>query len=226
MSPLRRNLLLLALTVLVGLSIPICLFSAFAALYLTGRSLNVISLAGLAFAVGLVLDASIVVLENIIRLRQRGENLARAVAAGASEVAPALFASTVTSIAIFLPILFMRGPEGQLFADLALTLSIAVSVSLVAALTVLPVAAAWMLRTAPVDKDHLEPWWTRITAWAMQLTTQAWQRGLWAMLLIVGAAVLTWRLMPSADYLPQARSDNVWGNFSVNQACGASLVGR
>lgn len=202
-------------TLLVGLSIPICLFTAFAALQLTGRSLNVISLAGLAFAVGLVLDASIVVLENIIRLREQGEDLTRAVAQGASEVAPALFASTATSIAIFLPILFMQGPEGQLFADLALTLSIAVSVSLIAALTVLPVAGAWMLRGTPVASDHLSSWWDKVTSLAMQWTERFWQRALWAVLLIVGAALLTWRLMPSADYLPQARSDNVWGNFSV-----------
>ncbi len=202
-------------TLLVGLSIPICLFTAFVALQFSGRSLNVISLAGLAFAVGLVVDASIVVLENIIRLREQSRPLSVAVASGAAEVAPALFASTATSIAIFLPILFMQGPEGQLFADLALTLSIAVSVSLIAALTVLPVAAAWLLGQQTTAHDHLSHWWVRATTLSMRLTGHAWQRLLWAILLIGGAALLAWRLMPSADYLPQARSDNVWGNFSV-----------
>ena len=81
------------------------------------RSLNVISLAGLAFAVGLVLDAAIIVQENIVRLRQAGMPAAQAAREGPSQVVGALFASTMTSIAIFLPILFMQGLEGQLFAD-------------------------------------------------------------------------------------------------------------
>ena len=201
-------------TLLVGLTIPVCLFAAFAALDAFGRSLNVISLAGLAFAVGLVVDAAIIAQENIVRLRQEGRTVADAVLRGATEVAPALFASTATSVAIFLPILFMTGPEGQLFSDLALTLSIAVIVSLVAALTVLPTASAkWLGRVNA--QDTLGTIWDRLTAWVLRLTDRPALRAGWVVALTLGAGALAWSLLPSADYLPRARSDNAWVNFSV-----------
>ncbi len=211
-------------TLLVGLSIPVCLFTAFAALQVFGRSLNVISLAGLAFAVGLVLDAAIIALENIVRLRQQGTDLSRAVLDGTVEVAPALFASTATSVAIFLPILFMEGPEGQLFADLALTLSIAVIVSLLAALCLLPVAARWLLAGTDMPRDRLGPLWDRLTGLVLRGTLHARARVASAILLIGGAAALAWALMPSADYLPRARSDNVWANFSLPPGASRSAL--
>ena len=128
-------------TILIATAIPISLLSTFIVLGLTGRSLNVISLAGLAFAVGMVLDAAIVVSENIVRLRERGESPSVAALAATSQVKGALLASTATTVAIFLPVLFLQDVEGQLFADLALTISIAVVISLVVALTVLPTVA-------------------------------------------------------------------------------------
>ena len=102
-------------TAMIALTIPFSLLSSLLVLNLFGRSLNVVSLAGLAFAVGLVLDAAIIVQENIVRLRQSGMPAKQAVREGPSQVVGALFASTITSIAIFLPILFMQGLEGQLF---------------------------------------------------------------------------------------------------------------
>ena len=116
-------------TLIIAATIPISLMVAFFSLNIFDRSLNVISLAGLAFAVGLVLDAAIIVQENISRLRTLGENQSKAALKGATQVAGALFASTATSVAIFLPIMFMAGIEGQLFSDLALTLSTAVILS-------------------------------------------------------------------------------------------------
>lgn len=211
-------------TLLVGLAIPVCLLSAFVALQITGRSLNVISLAGLAFAVGLVLDAAIIVLENIVRLRQAGANWSEAARDGATEVAPALLASTATSIAIFLPILFMTGPEGQLFADLALTLSVAVVASLLTALGLLPVMAHWALREKGEVVDRLAPLWDRLTELTMRLTAGSRARLCIIGLCTVGAAGLAWALLPSADYLPQARSDNVWANFSLPPGASKSAV--
>ncbi|MGJ8668263.1 MAG: efflux RND transporter permease subunit [Oceanococcus sp.] len=202
-------------TLLVGLAIPICLLTAFATLQAFGRSLNVISLAGLAFAVGLVLDAAIIVMENIVRLRQNGEPLSLAVLQGAQGVATALLASTATSVAIFLPILFMGGPEGQLFSDLALTLSIAVIVSLLVALSLLPVAYQWALRGKTDEQDRMAGLWDRITVLVMRYTEKPTQRWSIVLLTVGGMSALAWSLMPSADYLPQARSDNVWGNFSL-----------
>jgi multidrug efflux pump subunit AcrB len=132
-------------TFLVTATVPLSLLVAFIALRMFDKSLNVISLAGLAFAVGLVMDAAIVTLENIVRCRQNGLEMKEAVATGTRQITGALFASTVTSVAIFVPVLFMEGMEGQLFQDLALTIAVAVSASFFIAITVLPVAASFLL---------------------------------------------------------------------------------
>ena len=108
---------------------------------ITGRTLNMISLAGLAFATGMVLDAAIVVLENVVRLREKGMDANQASLTGAQQVWGALLASTATTVAIFLPVIFMREVEGQLFSDLAITIAIAVTISMLVAVTVLPAAA-------------------------------------------------------------------------------------
>jgi len=102
-------------TLIVAIAIPVSLLATFIVLNLTGRTLNVISLAGLAFAVGMVLDAAIVVLENIVRLREKGMSTFEASLQGAQQVWGALLASTATTVAIFLPVIFMREVEGQLF---------------------------------------------------------------------------------------------------------------
>ncbi|HEY9043166.1 MAG TPA: efflux RND transporter permease subunit, partial [Rheinheimera sp.] len=135
-------------TAIIALSIPLSLAIALLTLQLLGRSLNVISLAGLAFAVGLVLDAAIIVQENILRLKSEGLDDKKAALRGAAQVSGALLASTATTVAIFLPILFMAGIEGQLFSDLALTLSVAVCSSFIAAITVIPLASRYWLPAA------------------------------------------------------------------------------
>ncbi|MBT8098173.1 MAG: efflux RND transporter permease subunit, partial [Gammaproteobacteria bacterium] len=106
-------------TFIIALAIPISLLATFVVLSAAGRSLNVISLAGLAFATGMVLDAAIVVLENIVRLRESGEAPADASDKGTNQVWGALLASTATTVAIFIPIMFLTDVEGQMFADLA-----------------------------------------------------------------------------------------------------------
>jgi multidrug efflux pump subunit AcrB len=133
-------------TLLIASAIPISLLATFIVLDLSGRSLNVISLAGLAFAVGMVMDAAVVVAENIVRLREGGKLPAEAARIGTRQVGGALLASTLTTIAVFLPVLFIEDVEGQLFSDLALTISIAVAISLLVAITVLPAAAGGWLK--------------------------------------------------------------------------------
>ncbi len=145
-------------TLLVATAIPISLLSTFVVLYLTGRTLNIISLAGLAFAVGMVLDAAIVVLENIVRLRGQGRGALDAAAEGTAQVLGALVASTATTVAIFLPVIFLKDVEGQLFADLALTIAIAVSISLLVAVTVLPTAASKWLDSEHLKDRHENAW--------------------------------------------------------------------
>ncbi len=201
-------------TLLIALTIPFSLLSSLLALSAFGRSLNVVSLAGLAFAVGLVLDAAIIVQENIVRLRQAGMPPAQAAREGPSQVVGALFASTMTSIAIFLPILFMEGLEGQLFADLALTLSVAVATSMIAAVTILPVASN-RFHNDKATVDRLEYLWDRVTSAIVRLTGTGRLRGAWVVSLIALPALLTWLLAPKLDFLPQADSDGVEVFFSM-----------
>ncbi len=130
----------------VGLAIPISLLTVFLVMDALGRSLNVISLAGLAFAAGMVVDNAIVVLENIFRHVERGKSAARAATEGGQEVWGGVLASTLTTVAVFVPILGIQEEAGQLFADLALAIAAAVALSLVVALTVVPSLAALLYR--------------------------------------------------------------------------------
>ncbi|MFK8022159.1 MAG: efflux RND transporter permease subunit [Pseudomonadales bacterium] len=195
-------------TLIVALSIPISLLATFIVLHMTGRTLNVISLAGLAFAVGMVLDAAIVVLENIIRLRERGVAIEQAAREGTGQVWTALLASTATTVAIFLPVVFMREVEGQLFGDLAATIAIAVVVSLIVAVTVLPMAAVRFLQQHSEGDAH-KPLWLTVSQGVMAITSTVKQRRVLACLLIGGPLLITWALQPEMDYLPPVKRDAV-----------------
>jgi multidrug efflux pump subunit AcrB len=224
-SMLRNNLLLGVLlatsvlwwflrrrraTMIVALAIPISLFATFTVLNATGRTINIISLAGLAFAVGMVLDSAIVVLENIVRLRESGKPSREAALEGATQVWGALVASTATTVAIFLPIVFLRDIAGQLFADLALAIAIAVVAALFIAITVIPTAADNWLRNVEL-KDVHSHWWDRGTALIMRLTsTRARRAGIIAGLTVASAG-LTITLLPETDYLPEGRQNFVFG---------------
>ncbi len=129
-------------TFIIGLTIPIAVIGTFALMHLTETSLNIMSLGGIALAVGLLVDNSIVVLENIVRKREQGEALQRAAQNGASEVSTAVIAATLTTVAVFLPIIFVTGIAGQLFQDQALTVTYALLFSLILALALIPTLAA------------------------------------------------------------------------------------
>ena len=118
-------------TLVVALAIPISIVGTFVFMYVTGRNLNVISLAGLAFAVGMVVDNAIVVLENIDRHLAMGKSPRAAALEGAREVWGAILASTLTTLAVFVPVIFVQEEAGQLFRDIALAICAAVSLSLV-----------------------------------------------------------------------------------------------
>lgn len=201
-------------TLIIATTIPVSLCVAFVTLQIFERSLNVISLAGLAFSVGLVLDAAIIVQENIVRLKAQGLSAAKAVVKGAQQVTGALFASTATSVAIFLPILFMAGLEGQLFSDLAITLAIAVVASFLAAITVLPVASRFWLKTLE-QKDPFEHYWHKLTSLVMRLTNSALKRTVWIGMLLGGSLATVLLLMPKTDFLPRAPIDGFFFNFNM-----------
>ena len=147
-------------TLVVGLSLPVSIVSTFFFMDQLGLSLNVMSLGGLALATGLVVDDSIVVLESIAKARERGLGVLEAAIAGTREVSMAVVASTLTTIAVFLPLVFVEGIAGQLFRDQALTVAIAIGVSLVVSLTLIPMLSAWKGR-APMafPQEPAHPQW-------------------------------------------------------------------
>lgn len=201
-------------TAIIALSIPLSLAIALLALQLLGRSLNVISLAGLAFAVGLVLDAAIIVQENILRLKSEGLDDRKAALRGAAQVSGALLASTATTVAIFLPILFMAGIEGQLFSDLALTLSVAVCSSFIAAITIVPLASRYWLGNS-VSRDPFAHYWQRLSSVIMRLTNSNAKRYGWTTALLAGSVLLTLILLPRTDFMPRAPTDGFFYSFSL-----------
>ncbi len=193
-------------TMMVAIAIPVSLCASFALLDAGGRTLNIISLAALAFANGMVLDAAIVVMENILRLRESGRTSKEAAIVGTTQVWGALVASTATTVAIFLPVVFLRDTAGQLFSDLAYAVSMAITVSLVIAVTLVPNAANYWMRDLEMRDPHKE-WWEKGSALIMRLTDTKKQRRTWILILVVVAAGLSWWLKPAADYLPQGRQN-------------------
>ena len=129
-------------TFVIGLSLPVSIVSTFFFMDMLGLSLNVMSMAGLALATGMVVDDSIVVLESIAKARERGLGLVEATIEGAREVSMAVVASTLTTIAVFFPLVFVEGIAGQLFKDQALTVSIALAMSLIVSLTLIPMLSS------------------------------------------------------------------------------------
>lgn len=132
-----------------GVAIPISVVVTFFVMHLAEVQINVISLAGLALAIGLLVDNSIVVLESIFRHREMGKNIWDAAVDGASEVSMAIAASTMTTLAVFLPILFVPGLAGQLFREMVLTITFSLSVSLFVALSLVPLLSSWVQRLVP-----------------------------------------------------------------------------
>jgi HAE1 family hydrophobic/amphiphilic exporter-1 len=210
-------------TFVVAVAMPISVIGTFLMMKLFGRTLNVISLAGMAFAVGMVVDNSIVVLENTYRHRQMGKSRSRSAYDGAREVWGAVLASTLTTIAVFVPILFIQEEAGQLFRDIALAISCAVGLSLIVAITVIPSLSAKVLGVAAetaessgfrqlwggVERAHrFGEWVSDRVYWICGSTA----RRLAVVVGLTGAAViLSLLLMPKAEYLPTGNQNFLFG---------------
>ncbi|WP_223788757.1 efflux RND transporter permease subunit [Marinicella meishanensis] len=212
-------------TLIIAVAIPVSLLVTFVVLNALGRSLNVISLAGLAFAVGMVLDAAIVVLENILRLREGGDSKHDSSLLGTSQVWGALLASTTTTVAIFLPVFFLQGVEGQLFGDLALTIAIAVAVSLLVAVVLLPLLAKTWIKENQLN-DRLAHRWQQITAGVMRLTSSHKKRLVLAFSLMVIPVGITWYAVPTLDYLPPVKRDAVDANLRFPPGANMETIKR
>lgn len=157
-------------TTIIGIAIPVSVIGTFLLMYLTGVSLNIMSLGGIALAVGMLVDNSIVVLENIIRKKEQGEGILEAAQNGTSEVAGAVVASTLTTIAVFFPMVFITGIAGQLFRDQALTVTFALVFSLVVALTLIPMLASLGTGSRYQNESESTPpnWFTRGVAFIVR----------------------------------------------------------
>ncbi|MDH3503532.1 MAG: efflux RND transporter permease subunit [Nitrospirota bacterium] len=221
-------------TLVVGLAIPISMMGTFIMLWALGRNFNVISLAGMTFAAGMLVDNSIVVLENIYRHRESGKSLFQAAYDGTVEVWGAVLASTLTTIAVFVPIVFMEEQSGQLFRDIAIAISAGVGLSLVVSMTVIPSLSARMLTTVkkPKGVESSSTWNTSefvesgLTARRLSGLEHIKEAlgslvyGLsgsvfWRSVTILGFTSLailgSWALLPKAEYLPQGNRNLVIG---------------
>ncbi|MGH9341743.1 MAG: efflux RND transporter permease subunit [Acidobacteriota bacterium] len=144
-------------TIIIGLSIPVSIMATFALMYQTDISLNIMSLGGVALGVGMLVDNSIVVLEAVHRHRKAGSDPAQAVYRGATEVGRAITASTLTTVAVFVPLVFVEGVAGQLFKDQALAITYSLLASLLVALTIVPMALAMRIRPPVENRAESSP---------------------------------------------------------------------
>ncbi|MFC0525273.1 efflux RND transporter permease subunit [Pontibacillus salicampi] len=141
-------------TIVIGISIPIAIISTFTLMYFTDNTLNVLTMGGLALGIGMMVDSSIVILENIVSYRQNGYSLKEAAKKGASELAPAVIASTTTTLVVFLPIVFVEGIASELFTPLALTVSFSLIASLIVSITLIPMLSSKLLTKAMKDNGR------------------------------------------------------------------------
>jgi HAE1 family hydrophobic/amphiphilic exporter-1 len=200
-------------TIIVATTIPISIIGTFIFMSLLGRNLNVISLAGIAFAVGMLIDSAIVVLENIDRHRNMGKSAFKSAYDGTREVWGAILASTLTTIAVFLPVVFMKEEAGQLFRDIAIAVTSAVGLSLFVSVSVIPMFSKQLFMLARrkqvsrPSKSFLGSVGTLIQngmMWLVKLATRNWMTRTatvlgFSILSIYGAVLL----FPKMEYLPQ-----------------------
>lgn len=207
---------------LVGvIGIPICIIVAFLGLLLAGRTINVISLAGIAFAIGMTLDNSIVVLESIELERRRGAKAFRAAVDGVRQVWPAVFASTMTTVLVFLPVAFVEQEAGQLYSDVAIAISAAIIASMLVAITVLPTAAARLSFSGRGNEKSAaragmgQRWREHTLAGVGKiLATPRSRLACISLVVLFSTAVIVW-LTPPAEYLPEGEEPKVFAVMSA-----------
>ncbi len=206
-------------TVIVATAIPISIIGTFIFMNLLGRNLNVISLAGIAFAVGMLIDSAIVVLENIDRHRSMGKSAFKSAYDGAREVWGAILASTLTTIAVFLPVIFMEEEAGQLFRDIAIAVTFAVALSLFVSVSVIPMFAKQLFLLSGRKQKRrrslsllgtIGVWIESGIMWLVKLVTKYWFTRLAAVLCLSFLSIYgAWKLFPKMEYLPQGNRNLV-----------------
>ncbi len=204
-------------TAVVSVAIPISIIGTFIILSAMGRSLNTISLAGISFAVGMLVDSAIVVLENIDRHRKEGMGIAEAAYVGTSEVWGALIASALTTIAVFLPIVFLQDEAGQLFKDIAIAVTSAVTFSLFVSISVIPMLwkkFASLSGKEPKDAGAIAQFGHRMVELIMSIVKLSLKNTATKVITIVSLALFSvgaiFLLFPKLDYLPQGNKNLIF----------------
>ncbi len=205
----------LSSVLVIAVAIPVTVVATFILIFALGRSINIISLAGMAFAVGMVVDNSVVVLENIFRHREMGKTRWDAAVEGAQEVWGAVLASTLTTLAVFIPVVFVQDESGQLFRDIAIAISVAVALSLLVSISVVPMLSSRILsdarKTSPLVRlfSVLGIYPLGRLCQRMYVVSLGWLlRGVLRRVFVVsvitaGAILMAVQFFPPIDYLPK-----------------------
>lgn len=215
-------------TIVIGVSIPIAIISTFALLYFTGETLNILTLGGLALGIGMMVDSSIVILENIYSYRQQGYSLFESATKGASELAPAVIASTTTTLVVFVPIVFVEGIASDMFTPLALAVSFSLIASLVVAVTLVPMLSSKLLKKAIEDDEKGRRYWfnrflervkngySRVLKWVLRFRKTT----ILATVLAIGGSLA---LVPyiGTEFIPESDQGQV--NIEVETGPGSTL---
>ena len=196
---------------LVGvIGIPLCTVAAFLGLMLAGRTVNVISLAGVAFAIGMTIDNSIVVLENLERYRRQGMDRVASAVQGVREVWPAVLASTMTTVLVFLPILFIEQEAGQLYSDVAIAIASAILASMLVATTLIPAMSARLDFGNRDDRGDFR----RLGCALRWLQASRVRRGTVLVVTLASSALVVLFLTPPAEYLPEGEEPKMFATMS------------
>ncbi len=216
-------------TLVVAMAIPISVIGSFLAVTILGRTINVIMLAGMAFSVGMVVDASIIVLENIHRHRQMGKQAYRAALDGTSEVWGAILASTLTTLAVFIPILFVEDEVGQMFRDIAVAISASVSLSMVVSILVIPVISKRLLHFETMhEHSHVSfiksifknlfglvflavKFRDSLLSCLRKLFSSTMAQVILILLLTIAPLLAGWKMLPKTEYLPEGNQNVILG---------------
>jgi hydrophobic/amphiphilic exporter-1 (mainly G- bacteria), HAE1 family len=231
-------------TLVIAIAIPISVIGAFLVITVMGRTINVIMLAGMAFAVGMVVDASIIVLENIYSHKQMGKPTRQAAVEGASEVWGAILATTLTTLVVFIPILFIEEEAGQLFRDIAVAISAAVTLSMIVSILVIPPLSNKLLQ---YESEHREDSISSfrkmfknlfglyalgakfrevILSWLKVLFRS--RKAQWAVVVSLTVLPVTaaWIMVPKAEYLPEGDQNVIIGMMIPPQGYNIEEVHR
>ena len=212
-------------TAIIFIAIPVSVIGTFVAIAGLGLSINVISLAGLAFSIGMVVDASIVSMENIFRLRQKGQNAKDAAFNGARQVWAPILGSALTTVIVFIPVVMLKLPVGQLFRDIGIAISVSVLISVIVSVTVIPTLATRLL-SGPSDRfskpfripiiDFISGVFSKvIISYAKFIVNKKFLGLVLVAFIVIVSASASYRFLPRLDYLPDGNANFVFGRLIV-----------